>query len=421
MYPIFGRYSDSYKPHYKREAWFNSEKFFEEKRYLDSYEAFLNYLRDDDLDNVHFRREKDEIKFELFQGSKTVKGQISNGKILAESVIAEFEKPAVSFMRKLMELNFTLFYNRFALKDNFIYLKFDSAIKDGHPRKLYYALKELATKADKQDDVLAESFSVLKIIKNSEISQIPEKEAKIKYKYFRKWINDALEKVSKLNEDSFSGGISYILLNTIYKIDYLITPEGTIMNEIEKASWQYFAQDNRPYVEKNREIKNILEKFLNTSEQKVIKDLTRSKPTFGILTPAPHETLIDTINKNIGNVKYHLDNNMPEIALNVTEYIVSYSLFSYALPKADVELLHIAMNIINQDYFAELGYGEVLYDLRKNSFNERKIKKEISKVIERNRNEYPLLNFNTDNLTYNSILEFARSYLNELAKLNFTK
>ena len=40
-------------------------------------------------------------------------------------------------------------------------MRFDSDIETANPSKLYYGLKELATKADKQDDLLVQDFTRL--------------------------------------------------------------------------------------------------------------------------------------------------------------------------------------------------------------------------------------------------------------------
>src|ERR1700674_5306936 len=106
----FGRFSDSFKPKPKVEAWDKSEKLFQEKKFLDSYEAFFDYVKDDEVNNVTYTRSDGKITFQLYQGSEIVRGTIGENKVIAEANIAEYEKPSVSFMRRLMEMNYSLFY-----------------------------------------------------------------------------------------------------------------------------------------------------------------------------------------------------------------------------------------------------------------------------------------------------------------------
>jgi hypothetical protein len=415
----FGRFSDSFKPKAKLDWWNKCEKLFLEKQYYDSYEAFMNYLKDEDTNNVKYTRSGENFEFEFPQGSKMVKGYIRNGKVIAYSDVAAFEKPSVAVMRRLMELNYSLYYTCFAFKENNILIKLNSTVPASPPRKLYYAFKELATRADKQDDVLTDDFAQLKMTGLSGVEEVPAAEKEIKYKYYKMWLEGTLKRIAELNEDAFSGGISYLLLNTAYKIDYLIVPEGTLMNELEKISWKYFERDNKPFQEKNRVMKESLKKLLDMPKEKVLEDLYRTKSTFGIANPAPHQAVLDLFNNNLNNVKWYVDNNYHDIAITIYEYLATYCLFSYGMPKPDAKLFHLLINIINQDYFAELGLTERYFDTASSKFNEQLIKDYIIRVINEGRELYPELKFNTDDLKFDSLLSFLRTFIAEMQKLNY--
>jgi hypothetical protein len=67
------------------------------------------------------------------------------------------------------------------------------------------------------------------------ISQaIPQSEKEIKYEYLQKWIGQALDTIASVDAEKFSGGNAYILLALIYRIDYLIAPEGKLLYDLEK-------------------------------------------------------------------------------------------------------------------------------------------------------------------------------------------
>lgn len=418
MAPIFGRFSDSFKPKVKINIWNDCEKLFEEKKYFDSYAAFFTYLNDDSLNNVIYTRNNEQLDFHFYQGSKIIKGSIIDNKITSEAHVAEFEKLSVAFMRRLMEMNYSLYYTRFALKDNKIVIKFDSSVLDGSPRKLYYALKELAIRADKQDDVLIDDFAMLKPTEFT-IEPIPDSEKEIKYKYFTKWISDALARASGLKEDTFSGGISYLLLNLLYKIDYLITPEGTLMNDLEKMSFTYFARDNKPFEEKNRNLKQDLQKLLDKPKEKVTEDFYRVKSTFGIANPAAHPQVVDVFNSNVNNVKWYIDNKYEDIAATIYEYIAGYCLFTFGMAKPTVKLFDLLYNIIEQDYYNEMGFPEKYYDRANNKFDEQLIKNQINEIIKAGLEQFPELKYNTDSLKFDTMPNFLRTYFAEIQNLNF--
>ena len=143
----FGRYSDSYKAKEQYDAWEVSVSHFEAGEYLDSYREFFKYLQDPSQENVVYTEDNGTLHFELLQGSKKIVGSCTKEKVQASAKVVSSDRLNVGFMRRLMEKNYSLKYGRFALNEqNDIIIKFDTYVVDGSPWKLYYALKEVATK-----------------------------------------------------------------------------------------------------------------------------------------------------------------------------------------------------------------------------------------------------------------------------------
>src|SRR6185436_10282130 len=153
---FFGRYSDNNKPVEKVNRWTDADSLFKEKKYTESFDAFFEYLRDDSVDNVVHERNEAEGRFQLFQGSKIIRGTYNQELLHAEVSLAKMPQPNMPVMRRLLEMNFTLYYSRYAMNEEKLCMRFDSDIETANPSKLYYGLKELATKADKQDDLLVQ-------------------------------------------------------------------------------------------------------------------------------------------------------------------------------------------------------------------------------------------------------------------------
>ncbi len=415
----FGRFTDAYKPKAKIEYWNKCEKDFLDKKYLDSYEAFFNYLRDDASGNVTFTRSADGMSFEFPQGSQIVKGKITDNKVIAEAYVAEYDKLSVAFMRRVMEINYQLYYSRFCLKDNKIVIKFDSSIADGPPRKLYYAFKEVATRADKQDDLLTDDFSMLKSLGAATVEDVPDSEKELKYKYFKNWIEGTILRINSLNQEQISGGISYLLLDLLYKIDYFITPEGKLMDELEKISWGYFARDNKPFSQKNEDMKDAFQKLLEKPKDKVMHDLYRTRSTFGIANPTPHQGVVDVFNNNLNNVKWYVENNYEDIAIVIYEYLATYCLFSYGLPKPTAQMFHLLLRCTNQQFFTDFGFKEVYYDTANKKLNEQLIKDDMANIIKEGKEQYPELAVKTENLKFDTLIGFLRMYITEIQNLNY--
>ena len=409
----FGRFSDSYKEDEKYDAWDRSLEIYEEGKYLESFRMFLLYLLDDQQNNVIIDDSEDgKLIFEIFQGSKKIRGYADENKVKAEAKIATAKELKIGFLRRLMELNFGLQYSRYAIDDdNNITMVFDTYMLDGSPYKLYYALKELAVNADKQDDILLNEFKVLRSINTGHLRDIDEHIKIIKFKFLQNSINSSLEELdtTKLNLDKYPGGVSYLLLDTVYKLDYLVKPEGFIMDIFESIHREYFRNDNKSPQLKNRKIVKQLKKVLARNKQEFFDELYGVKSTFGITAPTTHDRLVNFINGEIENMDWYEKNKYSRIALAVPGYIVGYCLFNYALPGPDKAFLHLYYNILEQPYFNNLGFS---YDyVKEGSLNKSGILMEIDRIVKRFRKEYPKLKANKKNLNFKNKLKFARSFL----------
>ena len=126
-------------------------------------------------------RNESNGRFQFYQGSKIVRGNYDSEQLHAEVTLAKMPSPNVPVMRRLLEMNFNLYYSRYALDSERLCMRFDSDIETANPNKLYYGLKELVTKGDKQDDLLVQDFTALQTIDTDHIIEIPAEEKEIKF------------------------------------------------------------------------------------------------------------------------------------------------------------------------------------------------------------------------------------------------
>jgi hypothetical protein len=69
------------------------------------------------------------------------------------------------------------------------------------------------------------------------------------------------------------------------------------------------------------------------------------------------------------------------------------------------------------DYFAALGYKRY-YDPAKNQFSSEEIIEKIKVIQERWKDKYPLMDFKTQNLRFDNLVNFDYSFTNEMEFLN---
>lgn len=415
----FGRYSDNNKTVEKVNKWAEADALFKQKDFHKSIDAFFEYLRDDTQQNVVLERNEREGRFRIFQGSKMVRGEFNNERLWAETTLARMPEPHVPAMRRLLEMNFNLYYSRYSLNEERICMKFDSDLSTANPNKLYYGLKELATKSDKQDDLLINEFPTLQPVDTEHIFDIPDNEKEIKYEYLQKWIRSGLDHIQTLDPEKFSGAISYLLLALSFRIDYLIAPEGKILQELEKIVAIYYTKDDKPSHEKNPAMIEGFKKLLNKSKEEVFPFFFRSKHTFAIVTPHNHKQVSEALTNALENMKWYRDNSYTEIANRVMEYGFAFAQYSYSLPKPLSDLFRLFMQVNFPDYFRALGFANIYYDPATNHFDSDEIVERIQEIIQSWKRKYPSLAFKTKSLNFNSLLGFNYSFTQEIAELTF--
>ena len=421
----FGRYTDTYKQEQQYEAWDAALNKFEEQDYLGSYDALFRYLRDDREDNVRWIEENGNIKFEILQGSKRVTGMANAQKFVAEARIVYADNLGIAVMRRLVESNYVLEYSRYGLDDdNNLVIKFDTSALDASPYKLYYALKEVAASADKQDDLLLDEFGVqLKPIDMGSKAEISETEKEAKYDFIVQKIQSVLTEIDskKLDGDKYPGGISYLLLDAAYRIDYLTSPEGFLMETIERIHRSYFSTEEKSMVLKNIGLRKDLEKVLSRPKDLISNELYATTSTFGILEPKQHDALVSLIDGELQNMDWYEANKHASVALAIPSYIVGFALFNYTLPKPERALLAFYYHIFEPTYFASLGFTPQYFNKQTGQFDQKAIKNGIRKIVEESLDTYPKLAPDYASLDFKTTTKFARSYLLMLKKLDFYK
>ncbi len=420
----FGRYSDSYKADEQYQAWHKSMELFDDGKHFDAYEAFFDYLKDPFVENVSYQRLGDtHLSFEFFQGSKLIRGYTDGRKFFAKAKVVSVGEPNVGFMRRLIEKNFALKYSRFALDENDdIAIIFDSYILDGSPHKLYYALRELSTEADKMDDILLDEFDTLSEVDSGHTKALEEKELQVKCKFIRKSISALVLDIDtgKTDPESFAQGTGYRYLDLLYRLDYLIRPEGHMMEVFERLNRRYFLEDGRPTISKNNEIKREFQKLVERTDEEIRKELYETTSTFGNTQVVDHARLGGFINEVIREYDWYMRNDHPEVARSILGYIVGYALFHWAMPIPERELLHLYYEITEPDYFADLGFEREFYKDESGKLDKSAIRSEINSIVRSNRKKFPKLNADTGSLIYTDKDEFCRSFLLMIQEMDLT-
>lgn len=418
----FGRFSDAYKAEQKYDAWDRALELFEKEEYIDAYKHFFDYLCDESCGNCNYEDHKDHLTFEFYQGSKKITGRADHKRFTAEAKIAKTDGLHIGFLRRLLEDNYQLKYCRYALdKERNITAVFSSSTIDGSPYKLYYALKELATHTDKKDDILISEFDMLMHINNNHIRKIKNEEITTKYEYLTAQIDIVLDNINntKLNIGQYPGAESYIYLDMIYRIDYLIKPEGNIMEIIDNVHNLYFHNKIKTPEQKNRLIRKDLRRIREIPFIDFKHEIYEVKSTFGISQSSGLARIQAFISSEIKNMDWYYHNDHDAFARAIPSYIVGYSLFNYSMPRPMRDLFNLYFQVTQSDYYNSLGIKKGY--MSKNKMIVSKIKKGIKNILLKHNEEYPLLEIDTKSLMFQDVCMFSRSYLLSIQRMNFER
>lgn len=416
----FGRYSDNNKSYTRTQSWYKAEDRYKEKAYNEALAAFFDYLGDDEEGSVKFRPDGRAFTFELTQGSKHIYGSSDGERIVAKAQLANMEKPSAPVMRQLLNLNYGLYYTRCALDEaNNLCMIFDSDVKMASPNKMYYALKELATKADRQDDLLVADFTSLKPVDIEHIVKLSDAELEVKYTWFRKWIQDTLTRVGELNADSFSGSIAYLQLVLLYRIDFLITPEARLLATLERISAMYWEKKEEvALVERNAMMKEGIRKLLDITRDEFAASVYRSKGTFAVAAPGTADKIKENIVNANKDSQWYVDNKYPDLAQVLNEYGIVYNQWSFSMPKVMTDLSSIYIAVMHADYFKALGLQSPFYHPDTRTFEKELINRAVDAAIARWPDKYVDLKWDNSKIKWEGLYEFGTSFTDQMANLN---
>ncbi len=408
----FGRFSDAYKSKAQYEIWDAALQKFEHGDYLDSIKHLLDYLRNQNDNNLKIIQESPSLVFELYQGSKVLRGEVNERLFRAEVVIADCLALHIGFLRKSVEKSFDLIYGRYALNDkNQLCLIFDSLLPEASPHKLYYGMKEIAVHADKDDDLLLDEYPDLKAINNQHIKNLKSEWLTTKVNFVRRTVENALkdDALGSLKQAKFPGAMSYIYLSALYKIDYLAKPEGRLMDLITKAHKQYFSMVGADISQRVQMLRQGMEEIAAVPDEDLRKELYEVISTFGITNTVKHETIQAIIDNEMTSMEWYEENKHFLVCEAICDYLVGYCLYNFAMPEPVQNLFHLYMQLAEPAYFKSLEYP-IPYVDDAGHIKLKEVKKRVEAIIGESQEKYPDLEFILPQ-DYSSRFAFCKAYL----------
>lgn len=399
-----------------------SYEAFERKEILNAYELFfkslINYTNDKPNTNIVLNRTDSQLNFEMYQGLAKIHGKVTQEHLYAEINIIKTSQSSVAIKRYLLERNYQLTYVNYFSDETSIKLKLYQDNITLSPQKIFFPLRELALNGDYDKGHIKSEFKDITLEDTEHLQIVQEKELKLKYKYLQKWISDLEKKVLTLPSNDNTGIQSFLYLNLLFKIDYLLSVKCKIYHQLSKKVFEYFGNEHSTVESKNEELKKYVLKLKSLRYEEFKNNFYQAQYTFNSIEKSSYEDVVIFINESQNKVRWYKHNRYAQVIPTIYNYIAFYSLYNYGMNPLLKELFHILVEVQNSSYFEDIGC-DTLYNEKTQKFSKRAIIQRVKKTFDKGLQKYKSLSFSAEILNFSSMNEFCNSYLIMLKNLNF--
>lgn len=395
---------------------------FEKGETLKAYEYFFksleNFSDENSNNNIITKLKSDKLEFEIFQGSAKIIGYVTNEKLYAEAIIINTSDAKVALKRYILQRNYQLTYACYFTDDDFIKLKLFQDNVTASPQKIFFPLREIALTADFDKEFIKSEFSDI-ILKDTEhLVKLPQDELKIKYDFLHLWISELETKLSTLPTNDNVGMQSFLYLNFLFKVDYLLVPKCEIYQKTSKKIQRYFNDDTMSPESKNEELNTYIQKLKVMPLEDFSSKFYNAKYTFNPLEKSTQEEINNFISESLIKIRWYKNNRYKQIIPSIYTYIPFNILYNYGLNPVTKSLLHTLIEIQNPSFFKALDYTPLYFE-EKDTFAKKAIITRVDEAILPNQNQFKSLETFGDKLNFSSMNELSNSYLLQLKHLNF--
>ncbi|MCF8236841.1 MAG: YbjN domain-containing protein [Saprospiraceae bacterium] len=359
-----GRYSDAYKTSEQLSAWDRSMGHYANGAYAKSFLHFLQYLRDPVEQNIHWMQDRDGgLNFELLQGSRRINGWLGAPFCEAVTTIGVCTSMPDGLLRELLEVNDQLQFCYYGLEeDGRIILRWTSKASEADPYRLFQALRELAIQADKIDDLLVTRYEEVEPLYEPHIQEYPAAENQVRIKWLREKAAQLLNwYVEDRNlHDQYPGGMAYAILSFLYKIEFLLCPQGQLREEIETAHRAYFLESALDARTRTQRLLATVERAVARTDEELQTEFYKVVTTFGVVQPISYHRITTQIQAELNQFDAYDQGETRVYAPFITSFVIGYGLFNYALPGLIRDLYSLYYYLEEEKLLFRLGMPRLL-------------------------------------------------------------
>lgn len=416
-----GRHSNYHLSEKQNQAWTSAIDQYSNGDFLNSFRNLLIFLKQDgERDNIVYTDHKDAIEFTLFQGSVKVTGRHSSDRLEVQAKLAKATELPEKMMLRLLSKNYEFEFVKYALNEkNEILLVLNPGLADAQPNVILRGIRELATQADKLDDLISADFESVEIMETAHVIMKEPSIKKANVAFLRDEINKLYQDLDEQKEvyQYLEFTRVYKIFNLVYATDFLLTPQGQIMETLEIMHRELHNPDGN-LEEKTIYFEQALKNLSKSNDKLLEKELYEVFYTFNLTPKITVGTLREIIDNERQQLEWYQENGHEKIVQNMVGYIFGYCLFNYTMPAPIKILIQFYYKCQFPDYFRKL--DDTPFVNIDGTLNKKNIKSEISKLSKSVRWTEAKFKSNTRlKLDYNNLTTFACSLLDAIYELDF--
>jgi len=278
----------------REETWSRTIKLYEEGKYIESILSVIDYA------NPIIRQKfgnATQTQFQIAHGSAIVNLAIESGMLKVHTPFLKLPPEAkVPLMRRVAEINFgVLSLPQIYIKGEELYFYYECPIETCYPFKVYDIFREICTNADFFDDEFVEQYGALRITEPKVIAMEPSQKEK-GWEKFQEYLKEAVDYMQYMESKRMDGFIWDILSIELRKIEYFMSPQGKLRNDIE-STVKELNNNNLQFNDRVNTGRKFIAQLQAVTKDAFMQDLYITD----VFIPYKFYTRLENIKQNFGN------------------------------------------------------------------------------------------------------------------------
>lgn len=414
-----GRYCDAYKTVDQRKAWEFAEFHFSQGKYLKSFQHFLSFLLDPYEENISRITDSRDgtISFELFQGSRRISGLFTKDYCEAQTILGYSTQWPEALLKELLETNYSLHHCGYAFDaEDRLVLRMACQAREADPHKLYSGLNELALEADRQDDLITSQYQGVESQIEQHVRALPLDQVNHSVSWLRREITNLKGRydVEKSSKGFKVLGFSYVLLDLVYRIEYLLTPQARMRMSLGKIHRNLFDMQGMDLAGRLEESVREIYQYREMDEAEIQKEFYQVVTTFGLSESISLLRWQQILRQQLEYINVFGEDANQKYACHIPGYIMGYSVYRFALPGFFRDLIGLYYILTSPDWAKGMGYPALGFYGNKGP-DRRGIVKTIRQLVKDWSDRYEFETFDLNQLKFDNEMALGQSWLQLMA------